>query len=196
MALLEAGADAAFLLGRALFALVVGYLALGNLLDLETAVGYAQSKGVPLASVAVPLGSLGLVAGSLGVLLGVYPAVGVLVSVGVLGPVTVVMHDFWTMEGQTRRNEQVHFLENVGLIGATLVTPIDVPLVSPLLPEIRAVFGVPESRAGRSSRCTRCREHPLGTHDDTRRRAVTRRRTPAPRAVWRPARRVIRPDRA
>ena len=120
MALPEAGVDAAFLLGRALFAVVVGYLALGNLLDLESSVGYAQSKGVPLASIAVPLGSLGLIAGSLAVLLGVYPAVGVLVIVGVLGPITVVMHDFWTMEGQARQNEQIHFLENVGLIGAAL----------------------------------------------------------------------------
>jgi uncharacterized membrane protein YphA (DoxX/SURF4 family) len=110
-----------FLLGRALFALVVGYLALGNLLDLETSVGYAEHKGVPLASVAVPLGSLALVAGALAVLAGVFPTVGALVVAAVLFPITVVMHDFWTMAGEERQNEQIHFLKNVGLLGGALV---------------------------------------------------------------------------
>lgn len=94
--------DVAFLIGRALFAVVVGSLALGNLLDLESSVGYARSKGAPLASITVPPGSLGLVAGALSVLVGVYPAVGVLAIVSFLVPITLVMHDFWTMEGQAR----------------------------------------------------------------------------------------------
>ena len=114
-------ASVAFLLGRALFALIVGYLAFGNLRDLESAVGYAKSKGAPMASVTVPLGSVGLVAGALSVLVGVYPAVGALVVVAFLLPITVVMHDFWAMEGQDRQNEQIHFLKNVGLIGGALV---------------------------------------------------------------------------
>lgn len=114
-------ADLAFLSGRVLFALVVGYLALGNLLDLEASVGYAKSKGAPLASVTVPLGSLGLVAGALTVLLGVYPTLGTLAIVAFLTPITVVMHDFWTMEGQDRQNERIHFLKNVGLLGTSLV---------------------------------------------------------------------------
>lgn len=114
-------AAAGFLAGRALFALVVGYLALGNLLDLETSVGYAEHKGVPLASVSVPLGSLGLVVGSLAVLIGVYPGVGALAVAVFLVPVTTIMHDFWTMTGQDRQNERIHFLKNVGLVGGALV---------------------------------------------------------------------------
>jgi putative oxidoreductase len=114
-------AAAGFLAGRALFALVVGYLALGNLLDLESAVGYAEHKGVPLASVSVPLGSLALVAGALAVLTGVYPGLGALAVALSLVPITVTMHDFWTMEGQERQNERIHFLKNVGLLGGALV---------------------------------------------------------------------------
>ncbi|QLD84169.1 DoxX family protein [Natronomonas halophila] len=112
---------AAFLLSRVLFALAIGYLALGNLFDLESSVGYAESKGAPLAVVSVPLGSLGLIVGSLAVLTGVYPAVGALAVLAFLVPITAIMHDFWTMEGQDRQNEQVHFLKNVGLIGSALV---------------------------------------------------------------------------
>ncbi|MFB6301000.1 MAG: DoxX family protein [Halobacteriales archaeon] len=110
-----------FLLSRVLFALVVGYLALGNLLDLDSSVDYAQSKGVPLASIAVPVGSLGLILGALAILVGVYPAVGALAVIGFLVPITLTMHDFWTMTGQDRQNEQFHFLKNVGLIGGALV---------------------------------------------------------------------------
>ena len=112
---------ATFLLGRLLFALVIGYLALGNLLDLESSVGYAEHKGVPLAAVSVPLGSLGLMAGALGILVGVYPAVGALAVAGFLAPITAIMHDFWAQEGEARQNEQIHFLKNVGLLGTALV---------------------------------------------------------------------------
>jgi uncharacterized membrane protein YphA (DoxX/SURF4 family) len=121
MAFGSAVSQVGFLAGRVLFALVVGYLALGNLLDLESSVGYAKSKGAPLASITVPLGSLGLVAGALTVLLGIYPALGSLAIIAFLTPITVVMHDFWTMDGQERQNEQIHFLKNVGLLGSALV---------------------------------------------------------------------------
>lgn len=107
--------------GRALFALVVGYLALGNLLDLDTSVGYARHKGVPLARVAVPAGSLVLVVGALAVALGVYPALGAVAVLAVLTPITVTMHDFWALEGEKRRNERIHFLKNVGLLGTALL---------------------------------------------------------------------------
>lgn len=112
---------AVFLLSRVLFALAVGYLALGNLLDLESSVGYAKHKGAPLASVRVPLGSLGLIAGALAVLTGVYPALGALAVIAFLVPITVIMHDFWTLEGQDRQNEQIHFLKNIGLISGALI---------------------------------------------------------------------------
>ncbi|WP_255150196.1 quinol oxidase [Halorarius halobius] len=121
MVFASALSEAAFLLSRVLFGLVVGYLALGNLLDLESSVGYARSKGAPLASVSVPAGSLGLIAGAASVVAGVYPAVGAAAVVVFLVPVTGIMHDFWTLEGQDRQNERIHFLKNVGLIGAALV---------------------------------------------------------------------------
>ncbi|WP_197424704.1 hypothetical protein [Natronomonas sp. CBA1123] len=54
-------------------------------------------------------------------LFGVYPTLGVLAIVGFLVPITVIMHDFWTMDGQDRQNEQIHFLKNAGLIGASLL---------------------------------------------------------------------------
>ncbi|MFC6976802.1 hypothetical protein ACFQL1_22225 [Halomicroarcula sp. GCM10025709] len=52
---------------------------------------------------------------------GVYPAIGSVTIVAVLTPITAAMHDFWTMEGQDRQNEQIHFLKNVGLLGGAMV---------------------------------------------------------------------------
>lgn len=114
-------ADLGFLAGRGLFAVVVGYLAAGNLRDLQGAIAYADSKGAPFAAVTVPLGSGMLLAGALSILLGVYPTIGGLAIVGFLVPVTPLMHDFWNAEGQQADNEQVHFLKNVGLLGTALL---------------------------------------------------------------------------
>lgn len=36
----------------------------------------------------------------------------------------------------------------IAILAATLMTPMDVPLISPALPEVQAMFGVTESRAG------------------------------------------------
>ena len=44
-----------------------------------------------------------------------------LAAAGFLVPVTAIMHDFWTMTGQDRQNERIHFLKNVGLVGGALV---------------------------------------------------------------------------
>ncbi len=110
-----------FLIGRVLFAAVLGYLAVGNLLDLDGMVAYAGSKGAPFPSVSVPVVSLLVIAGSISVLVGVYPLVGALAILGFLVAITPIMHDFWNAEGMDRQNEQIHFLKNVGLAGGALV---------------------------------------------------------------------------
>jgi uncharacterized membrane protein YphA (DoxX/SURF4 family) len=112
--------DATLLLARVLFGLVLGYLAVGNLLSYEDTVAYARSKGAPLAGVAVPATSVLLLAGATSIALGAYPALGALAVIVFLLGVTPVMHDFWTLEGMDRQNEQVAFLKNVGLLAGSL----------------------------------------------------------------------------
>jgi len=111
----------ALLVGRALFAAVLGFLAFGNLQELDETVAYAESKGAPGARLTVPLASVALVAGAGSILLGFAPAVGALAVFGFLVGVTPVMHDFWNQEGMDRQNEQIHFLKNVGLAGTAVV---------------------------------------------------------------------------
>jgi len=116
-----AGVGEALLLGRVLFAAVLGFLAIGNLRDLEETVAYAKSKGAPAAQVTVPLASLALLAGAGAIAVGAFPLLGSLAVLGFLVGVTPVMHDFWNHEGMDRQNEQIHFLKNVGLAGAAAV---------------------------------------------------------------------------
>ncbi|PSP79024.1 quinol oxidase [Halobacteriales archaeon QS_1_68_20] len=101
-----AGADLAFLAGRVLFAGVVGFLALGNLLDLGESVAYAQHKGVPAPRITVPFGSLALLAGAVSILVGAYPLLGAAAVVGLLVTITPVMHDFWTRRARTARTRR------------------------------------------------------------------------------------------
>jgi len=117
----SAVAGAALLAGRVLFAVVLGYMAVSNLLDLEATVGYAEHKGAPAPRLVVPLSSVALAAGAASILVGAFPLVGALLVVGFLVGVTPVMHDFWAQGGQDRQNEQIHFLKNAGLAGAALV---------------------------------------------------------------------------
>ncbi|WP_330631232.1 DoxX family protein [Halocatena halophila] len=113
--------DVLFLVGRVLFAAVLGYLALGNLLDLEGTVGYAQSKGAPFPSISVPLSSGLVVIGAMSILVGAYPLVGGLIIGGFLTIITPIMHDFWNADGMDRQTEQISFLKNVGLAGGALL---------------------------------------------------------------------------
>ena len=121
MAFESTGAGFALLLGRVAFASVLGFLAIGNLQDMDETIAYAKSKGAPLAGITVPLSSLALLGGAATIALGAFPLVGSLAIGAFLVGVTPIMHDFWTQEGMDRQNEFIHFLKNVGLGGGAAV---------------------------------------------------------------------------
>lgn len=110
-----------FLLARLLFGVVIGYFALGNLLDLEGSIAYARSKGAPFPAVGVPFGSALLLAGVVSIVLGAYPLLGAIAVIIFLVGITPIMHDFWAIDGQDAQNERVHFLKNLGLLAGALV---------------------------------------------------------------------------
>src|SRR6476469_242825 len=114
-------AQIAFLLGR----LLVGgmYLSAGinNLVNLRATAGYAASKGVPDPALLVTLASALLVIGGISLLTGFQPRVGVAAVLLFLVPVTLVMHNFWALQGIQATLEQHSFMGNVGLAGAALM---------------------------------------------------------------------------
>jgi putative oxidoreductase len=108
------------LLGRVLYVAIFimaapGHFAAGT-------IGYAASKGVPMASIAVPLFGMIALAGGLSILLGYRAKLGAWLIVLFLVPVTLMMHNFWTMtDPNAAQMQQIMFMKNVSMLGAALM---------------------------------------------------------------------------
>lgn len=108
------------LAGRAAFAFIFIFASLGHFGQEEIA--YAAHAGVPFASILVPLSGLLSLAGGLSVLLGYRARLGAWLLVLFLVPVTLVIHDFWSVaDPGTRQLELVMFLKNVTALGGALL---------------------------------------------------------------------------
>lgn len=106
---------------RLLFGGVLAFMALDDLRTLDESVQYAESKGAPLASVSVPLVSSSLFLGGLGIALWRLPALAATAAAAFFLGVTPVMHDFWAIaDPEEAQGQQIHFLKNAALLGATL----------------------------------------------------------------------------
>lgn len=106
-------------LGRLLFGGFFMSSGLNHFQNVDMMAGYAGSKGVPRPKEAVLLTGAMLTAGGASVALGLRPDLGALALAGFLVPTTPMMHDFWNQEDG--RNDQIHFMKNVALLGACLL---------------------------------------------------------------------------
>lgn len=85
-------------------------------------VSYAAAQGVPFADILVPLSGVLALAGGLSVLFGYHTRMGAIVLLFFLVPVTMLMHNFWTLADPLAFQAQmVHFLKNLALIGAAII---------------------------------------------------------------------------
>lgn len=112
----------AFVIGRIIIGLYWIYGAIAHFTQAKSMIPYAKMKGVPFAEIAVPgTGALLLIAG-LSILTGIYPVIAVAALILFLVPVTVMMHNFWAVEDQMMKmNDMVMFTKNMALLGYTLV---------------------------------------------------------------------------
>ena len=109
------------LIGRILFGGFFIVMGINHFQNLAMMSGYAKSKNVPFPRLAVMVTGVMLVVGGASVLFGIVPIVGLTVLVLFLLSTLVTMHDFWNLEDpQLRAADQVNFLKNVALIGASL----------------------------------------------------------------------------
>jgi putative oxidoreductase len=113
--------DIVLLVGRILFGGFFIMSGINHFRNLAMMSGYAKSKNVPFARLAVIGTGAMLVVGGASVVLGILPIVGLTVLVLFLLSTLATMHDFWNLEDpQQRAADQVNFLKNVALIGASL----------------------------------------------------------------------------
>jgi len=122
MALESAAGGLAFLIGRLVFGVVLGFMGLSHFTGLDGMSGYAEAKGVPAPRLAVIVSGLMLIVGGLAITLGVYPLIGAVAIALFFLVVTPLMHDFWSVDDpEQRQAEMTDFLKNATLFGAALV---------------------------------------------------------------------------
>ena len=111
---------AVVLLGRFLYVLIF-LIAAPNHFSKQT-IAYAAAQGTPLASIAVPLSGIIALAGGLSILLGYRAKIGAWLIVLFLVPVTLTMHNFWTVHDPAMAQIQlVMFMKNLAILGGALL---------------------------------------------------------------------------
>jgi putative oxidoreductase len=108
------------LLGRILYSAI--FITAGPGHFTAGTIGYAAAKGVPLASLAVPVSGAIAILGGLSILLGFKAKYGAWLIVVFLVPVTLMIHNFWTVaDPMARQMQYLNFIKNVSMLGAALM---------------------------------------------------------------------------
>jgi len=108
------------LVGRVLYALIFVVASVGHFS--QQTITYAAAQGVPLAWIAVPFSGVLSLLGGLSVAAGYRARWGAWLLVVFLIPVTVMLHNFWSVtDPAAAQLQQVMFLKNVALIGGALL---------------------------------------------------------------------------
>jgi putative oxidoreductase len=85
-------------------------------------IGYAAANGVPFASLAVPASGILAFIGALSILLGHRVRAGAWLLVLFLVPVTLTMHNFWSVsDPMVRQMQMINFMKNLSMLGGALL---------------------------------------------------------------------------
>ncbi len=107
-------------IGRFLFSLI--FIMSGVTHFSSGSIGYAASEGLPMADILVPVSGIIALVGGLSVLTGFHARVGALLILLFLIPVTIIMHNFWSVTDPTMAQMQMtHFMKNLALIGGAVL---------------------------------------------------------------------------
>jgi len=110
----------ALLAGRQLFSVIFIIASAGHFSP--RTIEAAAAHGVPLPGLLVPLSGIIAFVGGLSVLFGFQTRLGAWLLVIFLIPVTVMMHNFWSLsDPMTLQIEKAMFLKNVTMLGGALV---------------------------------------------------------------------------
>ncbi len=112
---------ALFLIGRIAFGGFFLYNGINHIQQRESMKQYAGAKNVPKPEAAVMASAALLILGGASIIAGVQPNLGALAVVAFLATVSPTMHDFWSVDDPSRRqNEMIHFSKNMALLGAAI----------------------------------------------------------------------------
>jgi len=112
--------SAASLLGRILICLVFVFSGVSKLMAYSMMAGFAASKGLPMAHYAIGAAAALEILGGLSVAAGFTKFAAWLLFLFLI-PTTLLFHNFWTMQGMERMDNQSHFLKNLAIMGGLLI---------------------------------------------------------------------------
>lgn len=88
----------------------------------DSLIGYAKSKGIAAPGAGVAITGILMIIGGLGIILGIFTQVALLAIVLFLIPTTFKMHAYWKeTDPAAKMNEQINFMKNLALLGATIM---------------------------------------------------------------------------
>lgn len=107
--------------GRVFLALIFVVSALNKLMNWDQPAAAIADKGLTPASLFLA-GAIALeLVGGILLLTGLYTRIGVLLLMAFLIPTTLIMHDFWALEGAERQLQATNFLKNLSIFGGLLI---------------------------------------------------------------------------
>lgn len=108
------------LLGRLLYSFMFIHSSIGHFS--HQTVAYAAQEGVPFASILVPASGFIALVGGVSIALGFKAKIGAWLLVFFLLPVTLTMHDFWTIQDPAIRElQKIMCMKNLAMLGAALI---------------------------------------------------------------------------
>ena len=107
-------------IGRFLFSLI--FILSGINHFSSGSISYAANAGLPMADILVPLFGIISIVGGISVFTGFHARVGAGFLLLFLIPVTLIMHNFWSISDPIAAQQQMsHFMKNLALIGTTVL---------------------------------------------------------------------------
>jgi putative oxidoreductase len=108
-------------LGRLLLITIFLSSALMNKIpNYQATVGVMEEHGVPVPQVLLPLAIVFLIVGSLTVLVGYQARLGAALLAVFLVLASYYFHNFWAVPEEQKQGQMIHFMKNLGLLGAML----------------------------------------------------------------------------
>jgi putative oxidoreductase len=105
------------LVGRILLSIIFIVSATAKIMEWNGTMHMMTAKGIPLPALALTAATVIEMIGGLAILLGVFSRVSALVVLLYLIPVTLIMHDFWSVGPAQMNIQLVNFLKNLAIMG-------------------------------------------------------------------------------
>lgn len=106
--------------GRILLAAIFIVAGMNKLLNFGGTAAYMESAGLPMVEVLLVATIVIELGGGLMIALGWNARWAALAIFLFIIPVTLIFHDFWTVEGQEMQNQLNHFMKNLAIMGGML----------------------------------------------------------------------------